>query len=845
MRRLTGITAQILCESIPEGVDWPRMDSLIQDVRYGIRSLRQSPGFATVAVLTLALAIGANTAVFSLLNAIVLHRVTAQDPSGLVAISVTDTRNHQPAYIYADTFTAFRAQQQFFSRLSMYSGGGLLRVEARETSIDGGVEAVMPEYFELLGVRPAAGRLLTDADQSIRGTPIPVVIITDRFRHQFFGAENSGVGETLVVNGTPLTVVGVTPPGFVGLQADGGTDFFVPISVLRAISGDPTRPIRALNVIGRLAPGVSLQQARAEVRGRWPAIQAATVPPSLSDAEQRTLRSQLADVESVATGFSILRRQYGTAVTVLVALTAVLLAIGCVNLAGLLLARAMRRQHQTAVRVALGASQGRIVQHVLVESMLLVGAGLAIAWPLAWASTRSLSVALSIARITPFLHPMTPDARVLLVSTVVSVVTGLVMGVLPAWRATQVPVTDALQSGRTIAGGVGRLSVGLLVGQVTLSMVLVVGAGLFVKSLRHLQTNDDAFRHRSVLWTRIWRRPGDRTALDRPYWQELLRQLSAIRGVDAVAASDYFPAYLGFPGVLPTNGYAPAAEPSLSVPALTELVSPAFFEMFGIRRLEGRDFLWSDDDHAPAVAILNETAARQLFALAQGLGRRLQVTERGKLTSMEVVGIVADAPIGTIREPHQSVIFRPLLQELARTQVPNVHVRVIGDMSTVRAQYVNVVQSQGHHIVRGLFTLEGWLDYAVLQERLLAWIASYAALLAVLLGSVGIYGLLAYGASIRIRELGLRMALGATRSGVVRLMVRDGLTIVAGGTLLGVPCALVAGRLVQAQLYRLAPNDPATIIAAATVFIVVGVVAALLPAIRAARVDPMIALRTE
>jgi predicted permease len=821
------------------------VDALGQDLRYAIRTLRQSPGFSVVAVLTLALAIGANTTVFSLLNAIVLRTVAAEDPSGLAAISVTDARNHQPGYIYLETFAAFRAQQRSFSRLSMYSGGGILRVEARGTAADAGVEGIMPEYFGLLGIRPADGRLLTDADLSISDVPIPVVVIADRFRRLMFGRDHSAIGETLMVNGSPLTVVGVTQPGFAGLQADGGTDLFVPLSVLRGMSGDPKRPVRAANVVGRLAPGVRLQQARAEVQARWPAIQAATVPPSLAEMEQATLRSQEIDVASLATGFSTLRRQYGTALTVLVALSAVLLAIGCVNLAGLLLARATRRQHQIAVRVALGASQGRIAQQLLVESVLLVTAGLAVAWPLAFWSTRSLNVALSIARVTPLLHSLTPDARVLLVSTAVTVTTGLLIGVLPAWRAVHVLPGHALHSGRTIAGGVGQASVALLVGQVALSMVLAVGAGLFVQSLRHLQTNDEIFRHRTVLWTRLWRRPGDRAILDRTYWQELLRQLSAIRGVDAVAASNYFPAYLGFPGVLPTDNYTRAADPREKVPALTELASPAFFEMFGIARLLGRDFVWNDDERSPAVAILNQTAARHLFAGGESLGRHIRVTESGKLAEVEVVGVVADAPIGTIREPHQAVIFRPLLQELGRTQVPDVHVRVSGDMSAVRAEYVRVVQSQGHHIVRGLFTLDGWLDYAVLQERLLAGIASCASLLAVVLGCVGIYGLLAYSATIRVRELGLRMALGATRGAVVRLMVRDGLIIVAAGTGLGVPCALAAGRLLGTQLYGVAPSDPTTLMGAVTVFLLTGVVAALLPAIRAARVDPMIALRAD
>jgi predicted permease len=821
------------------------MDTLRHDLRYAIRSLRNSPSFTAVAVLTLALGIGANTAVFSVLNAMVLQTVAALDPSGLVIISVTDTLEHHPAYIYADTFTAFRAQQQSFSRLSLYSGGGVLRAESKGTSIDAVVEGIMPEYFELLGARPAAGRLLTDADQSIAGVPVPVVVVTDRLRRQVFGADRGGVGETLIVSGMPLGIVGVLQPGFVGLQADSGTDLYVPLSVLRSLSGDSRRPVRALNVIGRLAPGVALQQARAEVRARWPAIQAATVPPTLNETEQLTLRSQGVDVASAAMGVSVLRRQYGSALTVLLALTAVLLAIGCLNLAGLMVARAMRRQRAIAIHVALGATPGRLVHQSLIESGVLVTGGLVIAWPLAFWATHWFNSELSIGRIRPLLHPVTPDARVLWVSTLVSVITGLLTGVLPAWRAVHVPAPEALQSGRCVTSRVGRASRVLLVGQVALSMVLVVGAGLFVQSLRRLQANDQAFRHRTVLWTRIWRRPGDRSTLDRSYWQTLLQQLAAMRGVEAAAASNYFPAYLGFPGVLPTDTYRAATDASLTMAALTEVTSPGFFDMFGIGRLQGRDFNWTDDEHAPPVAILSETAARHLFPSGDRLSRRLRVAENGSSTDLEVVGIVADAPIGTLREPHQPVIFRPLLQQLARTLVPDVHVRVAGDLSTVRAEYIRVVESQGHHFVRGLFTLDGWLDAAVLQERLLAGIASYAALLAVLLGCVGIYGLLAYTVTSRVRELGLRIALGATRTGVVGMIVRDGSIIVTTGTALGIPCALLAGRVAGANLYGLRAADPTTLIGAAIVFLVTGVSAALVPAVRAASLDPITALRDE
>jgi predicted permease len=550
-------------------------------------------------------------------------------------------------------------------------------------------------------------------------------------------------------------------------------------------------------------------------------------------------------MESVATGFSNLRSQYGASLTVLLALTTTLLIIGCVNLSGLVLARATRRRQQIAVRIALGASHGRIVQHVLVEVVLLVAAGLVVAALVAWWATRTLTTMLSIGRTVPMLRALTPNTRVLIVSAVVSAVISLLIAVLPAWRSVRIPANSMLQHGRTITGWNGRAGVVLLMCQVTLSMVLAVGAGLFARSLAHLQANDAVFRDRPVLWARIWRKPGDRQPLDATYWHALTTGLSAIRGVDAVATSQYFPAYLAFPGVLTTDSYSLSEDASHTMPALTEVVSPRFFETLGIQRLQGRDFSWGDDGHTTGVAIINETAARQLFPASDRLGQHLHVVEGGNPVALEVVGVVADAPIGRLREPHQAVVFRPLLQESARAQVPDVHVRITGDISFVRGEYVRVVQALGHHIVRGLFTLDGWLDFAVLQERLVVQIAMYAALLAVLLGCVGIYGLLAYSVAVRVPEIGVRMALGATRVEVVRMIAGDGVRIIAVGVMVGAACAVAAGRYVQSQLYGLSGNDPTTIAAAAGVFLFTGLAAAMLPALRGARLDPMTALRSE
>ena len=816
-------------------------DALRVDVRQSLRGLQRSSGFALVVILTVALAIGATTTICSLLNAIVLRTVSAMDPDRLVAVSATDIRTTQSGYFYADTFVAYRAAQHSFSVMSMYSGGGLLRIEARHATADGVVEGVSPEYFDVVGARVAVGRVLTDADSTA-----PAAVISDRFRRRAFGDNVTAIGETVKVNGKPVTIVGVTAPGFDGLQFDGGADLFLPIPVLRATSGDPTRPLRSLNIVGRLAPGVTVAQARAELLARWPAIQGATLPPSLAAAEQQALRSQRIEVESVASGFSTLRRQYGTSLVVLIALTAVLLAIGCVNLAGLLLARSVARGHQIAVRLALGASRPRIIQHVLIDGVLLALGGLAAALPFAWWTTRALTATLTIARGTPMLQSMTPDARVLSMAILVTVLIGLGIGILPAWQAVSGRVADGMRSGRAIAGTLGRSGRLLLVSQVALSMVVLVGAGLFTGTLSRLRANDASLQARRIVFARLARTPGDRSPIDRAYLQALLQQLTAIQGADAAALSMYFPAYLGFPGLLPTDHYSRAAPAApAEVAGLTEFVSPGFFDTFGIPRLRGRDFDWADDVNAPPVVMVSEALAHTLFPENEAIGRRLQMSSALAMKEFEIIGVVADTAVGKIREPHQPVVFRPILQEPMRAQFPMAHVRVIGDLKTVRDGYVRVVESQGRHFVRGLFTLNDWVDYALLQERLTAGLSTFAGGLTVVLACIGVYGLLAYAVTSRIREIGVRLALGATRTKVVRMIVREGLLIGVPGVIIGIPCALAGARLVRSQLYGVGPNDPSTIIGASVIFVLAVLVASLVPALRASRIDPMEALRQE
>ena len=795
-----------------------------------------------IVIVTMALAIAANTTILSLMQATVLRRIGTSEPHRLVAITTTDTRNSAPGQLYLSTVEAFRERQRSFSSLAMYAAG-FFRSEARGASFDLAVDGVTPEYFELMRPRLVAGRYLTVPDDA---TTPPGVVISERLWLRVFGGDPNAVGETFTINSEPATIVGITGAEFDGLNTDGGTDAFLPLGVARALSGDRRGPARARFVIGRLAPGVSLDAARAEVMASWPAIEAETTA-ALPEAERTAVASQRLSVESASNGFSVMTREWGPSFMVVFGLTSILLAIGAVNLMGMMSARVLAKRQELAVCMALGAGRARILRRLLVEGVMLAACALALALPLAWWMSAVLQSMLTIARATPLLRPMTPDTRVVVVAVVVALGMGVAMALLPALGAARSPAADSLRQGRGTARAFSRSSRAVLIVQVALSMVLLVGAGLFAGMLAHLYANDAAFRDREVLWTRLARVPGyQRTLLGPEYFRNLVDRLSAIPGADAVALNLYFPAYLGFRGGFPLDRYTigeTAATEGTS--GITELVTPGFFDLFGMTRLRGRDFTWTDDAAAPRVAIANESLARSVFQSTDVVGRRLRVQSGSAAIEVEIVGVVADAPMGSIREPRQVALFRPMLQEVARAQFPMAHVRTRGRASALAAAYTRAVESQGQHYIRGLFTLEQWLDNALLQERLIAGVSTFAALMALLLACLGVYGALAYAVVSRLREIGVRMALGASRDSVVKMILRDGLAVVVPGILIGIPLALGAAMLVRSQLYGVAPTDPPTIIGAAVLFVVTGLVAAWLPARRASRTDPCEALRQE
>jgi predicted permease len=813
-------------------------DALRLDVRHSFRSLRRAPTFSLIVVVTLAVAVGATTAVGSLLNAIVLRTLAVPSPEQLVALSALDPRANLSGYFYADTFKAYRSAQRSFAQMSMYSGGGLVRVEARSGVFDASTETVSPNYFDLVSARASAGRFFSDSDEA-------VVVFSEGFRRRVFG-NGPGIGEAIKVNGAPATVIGVAADGFDGLQLDGTTDIIVPFAVMRlAGGGDPSRPFRSANLVGRLARGVSIDAARAELLARWPSIQAATLPATLPEPEREALLRQRLDVAPLASGFSALRTRYGTTLVVLLGLMGMLLTVACANLAGLTLARSLTRRHQVAIRLALGGSAWRVFWQLLLDGILLSAVAFAGAVPLAWGIVRVVRASLIVGLVLSTFPRVTPDAGVLAATAVLTLSIGLAMGVVSAWRSVAVGADECLRRGRGSIGSLGRFGRGLLVAQVALSMTCLVGAGLFTATLARLRANDTSLQSQRIVFTRAYREPGDRQLLPPEYYQTLVADLGHMPGADAAALSVYYPTYFRVSGPLPTDHYTRAdrvAAPEVTV--LPEFVSPGFFDLFRLPRLQGRDISWDDGPGKPAVALVSASLARALFPAGDAVGRHIRLAGPER-RDVEVIGVVGDAPYGKLDDPRPFVVFRPILQDLARSQFPMAYVRASGDLATVRDGYTRVVKALGHRSLRPFMTSSEWVDNALLRERFTAGLARCAAALTILLACMGVYGLLAYSVTARVREIGVRLALGAARGTVVWMIVRDGLAIAVSGVLIGAPCAWAAARLVRAQLYGIAPGDPRTLLIAAATSLATVLAASLLPALRASRVAPVEALREE
>ena len=827
------------------------LESMLADTRYAARTLLANPGFTAVAVLSLALGLGANTAIFTLANTVVLRSLPVRDPQHLVLVDLRDKTHIKDAgdpYFTNPIWEEIRDHSHvlsgsfaYASRTFNLANGGIVRHAAGA--------AVSGAFFDVLGVQAVAGRLLGPSDDA-RGCS-GAAVVSGGFAERELGGPASAVGRTLSLDGHPVPIVGVADPRFFGIEVGRKADVFVPLCTVDLFDGPHALDQRSrwyLEVMGR-APGLTPENVSARLSAAAPAIFQATLPANWSKASQAHYLSQVLGARPAAGGLSELRNQYAHALWLLMAAVAVVLMIACVNIANLLLARGAARQREIAIRLSLGAGRVRVVRQLLSESVLLALIGAALGAIFAHWADRVIVAWISMRR-QPALLDMSIDWRVLGFMIVVALGTAVLFGLLPAWRATRVdPQTMMKSGGRSMAGTRRqRISRPLVAAQLALSLALVTGAGLLLTTFRNLDAVDPGFRRDGVYIVQTdFAHAASDTARLPIMERDVLERLGAVPGVTSVSQSAFTPmSGAGWNDFILTPGYV-AHDDRDSLSFFNE-VNDSFFSTMGTPLLAGRTFRVGDGESPTTPAIVTRTMARHFFGVDNPLGRTFRTPVADSASPpYEIVGVVGDSKYNTLDETTQPIVYVPLGAKAGMqgwTQW-NYEVRSDLPMSSVLPAMRDAIAAVSPTIELDATTLSAQIEATLSRPRLLATLSGFFGALALVLAVVGLYGTLAYDVTRRRNEIGIRMALGAAWRDVVRLVLRDAGRIVAAGIVVGAALSLAGSHLVSSLLYGVAPQDVRTLVGATLVLALTALIATMLPAWRAARTDPTEALREE
>jgi predicted permease len=834
------------------------LDSIGQDLRYGLRQLRASPGFTAVAVLTLALGIGANSTIFSITEQVLLRSLPVFQPESLVILR---SPGYKAGHVSDDGDGAASFSYPLYRDLRDQSGGivDLLARFPVSLSVAGQGQAaerlsgelVSGNYFQVLGVAPALGRTFTSDDESAPGAN-PVVVLSHGYWTRRYGADPSILNKTLVVNGSSLTVVGVARSGFTGVQVGQSPDAFIPITMKAQITpnwdGLASPKDYWLAIIGRLKSGFTPGRAEAALLPTYRALlesQAAATKVSQSNLQKFIDKPLL--LESGARGRQILQQGVKQPLTILMAMVGLVLLIGCANLASLLLARGAARQREIAVRLALGASRWRLVRQLLTESFLLAlmggAAGLLVGW---WALKALVS---SIPKSYGALGlDARPDQTILFFTLATSILTGALFGLAPALRATRASLQSTLkEQGSSISEGLSniRLRKLLIVCQIAVTAILLVGAGLFARSLNSLKEVDLGLRADHLVQLSVSPQLSRYTPPDTARLADRIREgISALPGVRTVSAASI--------GVLQNDdtsanttveGYTAAPDEDTNVEE--NYVGPNFFSTMGIPLIAGRELKESDGADGPKVAVVNEAFARRFFGDASPLQHRFCFGSGTVKPDIEIVGLVKDNKHSSVRSQIVPFAYMPYSQDKTLGDM-TFYVRTERDPDGMAAPLREAFTNFDANLpVYNLKTLEAQASEILFNDRLLTELSLCFALLAALLAAIGLYGVMAYTVAQRTREIGIRIALGAARNEVIWLVLREVVQMAAAGLAVGLIGAFALGRFVETVLFGVKSRDPLAFVIAAVLLGLVALLAGSLPARRASRVDPMAALRYE
>jgi predicted permease len=866
------------------------MTTLFQDLRYGLRMLLKHRGFTTVAVLSLALGIGANTALFSVVDAVLLKTLPVPEPERLALFewqaglpfrtngwSGTSNVPTSPGTT-GDSLFRYEVFEQMRARVAAPDSPledlfvfaptrELTAVVGDQAEIIKG-QAVSGGYYAGLKMQPSLGRAISDEDD--RAGAAPVVVLSNQYWQERFGANPAVIGQPLKLNKQSFTIIGVTPPAFNGtLQVDFRPAVTVPLACESLLEGEQSRlgttkepGVWWLDMMGRLKPGATLAQARESLDGTFQAAALEIMPPPRKANQPAQLDPKDYPrllVESGSRGMLDHRRGYSATIYGLFIVVALVLLIACANVANLLLARAALRRSEINVRLAVGAGRWRLVRQLLTESVLLAALGGAVGVLLAfWGKSALLTLSDKDTGLLPSGVDLNLNWRVLAFTLTISILTGVLFGLAPAWRATNLDLATSLKQGRRTTGAVSRLSKGLIVAQVGLSLLLLIGAGLFIRTLYNLQQVKLGFNQENLLVFRLQpEQSGYKDEQLLRFYQQLFTRLDHLPGVRAATfarveliANDNYGTDFLLPG-----------EPVQTAPrreTMRQMVRENYFVTLEIPLLRGRGFTAQDDQRAPRVAIVNQSFAQEFFPNDEVLGKRLTF-EEGK-PEVEIVGLVANTKYESQRKEIPPLLYTPWQQQSGVIGEMNFALRTAGEPTALAATVRQVVRELDSNLpVTEIGTQTARAQATLGQERQYAWLLSFFGGVALLLAAIGLSGVLAYSVAQRTNEIGIRMALGAQTANVLRLVVWQGMKLVLVGLVMGALSGFALQRLLASQyfgpdawqrqmaeqLYGVTGTDPSTLLAIAALLTLVALVACWLPARKAAQVDPLEALRNE